>query len=470
MCAPSEHRPGVQRDEGRRRARRRVRAGRPAHHHRRRAVDRRLPRRRSLLRDPQPLPAPGWAAVPGADRAVGAVERPGRLPARRRGDAAGLPVARLGVRPRHRASRSWAPASPASRATTSTSSPARSWPGASPAPTSPRRSRSTSRRTTLSSMPSTTQTQAAATEATERAVKLVDADIHPAPLPSYIAERLDEPFRARYERYGVRVANPPQMYPRVRNQGYRVDSWPEGGFPGSDFDLMREQLLDEHKVDYGILIPLHGHSFGAEAPEFAGGAVPRRQRVGPRGDARPRRAPAQHDQHRARDARAGGARRSSATPATRASSRSCCRPRPSTRWATASTGRSTPPPPRPGCRSSSTPAASSSTAARAGRRTTSRSTSSYANAMAAVTTSFLAEGVFAALPRPAGRAASRPASRGPARSCGRWTPRGRPCATTCRTSTAGRPSSSASTSGSRRSRSRSPTIPSSSCRRSSSPA
>jgi predicted TIM-barrel fold metal-dependent hydrolase len=123
----------------------------------------------------------------------------------------------------------------------------------------------------LSSMPSTTPESAqAATEATERAVKLVDADIHPAPLPSYIAERLDEPFRSRYERYGVRITNPPQMYPRVRNQGYRVDSWPEGGFPGSDFDLMREQLLDEHNVDYGILIPLHGHSFGAEAPDYAG--------------------------------------------------------------------------------------------------------------------------------------------------------------------------------------------------------
>ena len=119
-------------------------------------------------------------------------------------------------------------------------------------------------------MPSTTpETAAAATEPTDRAVKLVDADIHPAPLPSYIAERLDEPFRARYERYGVRVANPPQMYPRVRNQGYRVDSWPEGGFPGSDLGLLQQQLLDEHKVDYGILIPLHGHSFGAEAPEFA---------------------------------------------------------------------------------------------------------------------------------------------------------------------------------------------------------
>ena len=28
-------------------------------------------------------------------------------------------------------------------------------------------------------------------------------------------------------------------------------------------------VVEEHKVDYGVLIPLHGHSFGAEAPEFA---------------------------------------------------------------------------------------------------------------------------------------------------------------------------------------------------------
>ena len=48
-------------------------------------------------------------------------------------------------------------------------------------------------------MPSTTpETTEAGTGATERAVKLVDADIHPAPLPSYIAERLDEPFRTRF--------------------------------------------------------------------------------------------------------------------------------------------------------------------------------------------------------------------------------------------------------------------------------
>ena len=119
----------------------------------------------------------------------------------------------------------------------------------------------------MSSMPETAG--AAAPPEAQRRVSLVDADIHPAPLPRHLAPRLDEPWRSRFERYGVRVPNPPQLYPRVRNTGYRVDSWPEGGFPGSDFELLRAQLLDEHGVDYGVLIPLHGHSFGAEAPEYA---------------------------------------------------------------------------------------------------------------------------------------------------------------------------------------------------------
>ena len=120
----------------------------------------------------------------------------------------------------------------------------------------------------MSSMPETRVRDAAA-EAVEPTIKLIDADIHPAPLPRHLAPRLDARSRERYERYGVRVANPPQLYPRVRNTGYRVDSWPEGGFPGSDLGLIQRQLLDEHGVDYGVLIPLHGQSFGAEAPEFA---------------------------------------------------------------------------------------------------------------------------------------------------------------------------------------------------------
>jgi len=47
-------------------------------------------------------------------------------------------------------------------------------------------------------MPSTTP-EASAPDAAEQAVKLVDTDIHPTPLPSYIAERL-ETFKAAFGR------------------------------------------------------------------------------------------------------------------------------------------------------------------------------------------------------------------------------------------------------------------------------
>ncbi|MQA83927.1 MAG: amidohydrolase family protein [Streptosporangiales bacterium] len=116
---------------------------------------------------------------------------------------------------------------------------------------------------------SLTQTYPARGEAAEQRVSLVDADIHPAPLPEDLLARLNEPWRSQYERFGVRVAAPPAFYPRVRNGGQRLDAWPDGGVPGSDLQLMRRQLLDEYGVDYGVLIPLQGHTYGAEYPEYA---------------------------------------------------------------------------------------------------------------------------------------------------------------------------------------------------------
>jgi predicted TIM-barrel fold metal-dependent hydrolase len=98
---------------------------------------------------------------------------------------------------------------------------------------------------------------------------VVDADIHPTVLPKDLAVRLPEPWRTRFERFGTRALGPPALYPRVRNGGMRLDSFPEGGVPGSDLGLVRKQLLDEYGVDYGVLIPLQGHTFGAEQPEFA---------------------------------------------------------------------------------------------------------------------------------------------------------------------------------------------------------
>jgi predicted TIM-barrel fold metal-dependent hydrolase len=97
----------------------------------------------------------------------------------------------------------------------------------------------------------------------------VDADIHPHALAPDILSRLAGRHRRRWELFGSRVPNPPQIYPRVRNSGFRLDSWPDGGFPGSDPRLVREQLLDEFDIDHGVLIPLQGHQWGVEEPEYA---------------------------------------------------------------------------------------------------------------------------------------------------------------------------------------------------------
>jgi uncharacterized protein len=119
-------------------------------------------------------------------------------------------------------------------------------------------------------MPSA-QAQPAPATAGERRVTLVDTDIHPMMLEDALRPRLSERWWRRYRDFGVRIAPPPAVYPRVRNSGYRVDAWPDGGFPGSDLGLLRTQLLDEHGVEYGILNPLQGQVWGADAPDL--GAV-----------------------------------------------------------------------------------------------------------------------------------------------------------------------------------------------------
>jgi uncharacterized protein len=117
-------------------------------------------------------------------------------------------------------------------------------------------------------MPSS-QVQPVPAAAGDGRVTLVDTDIHPMMLAPALETRLSERWWRHYVDFGVRVAAPPAIYPRVRNSGYRVDAWPEGGFPGSDLELLRRQLLDEHDVQYGTLNPLQGQVWGAEAPELA---------------------------------------------------------------------------------------------------------------------------------------------------------------------------------------------------------
>jgi predicted TIM-barrel fold metal-dependent hydrolase len=103
-----------------------------------------------------------------------------------------------------------------------------------------------------------------------RTVKLVDCDIHPTLTWHDLLGRLPHRWRSHLERYGRRTPIVTEFYPRTSNAGFRVDSWPEGpdGFPGSDLGLLRQQLLDEYDVDYGILNSL-GLLSCHEVPELA---------------------------------------------------------------------------------------------------------------------------------------------------------------------------------------------------------
>jgi uncharacterized protein len=99
-------------------------------------------------------------------------------------------------------------------------------------------------------------------------VELVDVDIHPMVLPLDLIRRLPERWARHVERYGLRAPAIGDVYPRPRNNGMRADAWPERGLPGSDYDLMREQLLDEHEIDFGILLVLNMFDSGYERPAF----------------------------------------------------------------------------------------------------------------------------------------------------------------------------------------------------------
>ena len=110
--------------------------------------------------------------------------------------------------------------------------------------------------------------QAAAQQVTRKDVKLVDVDIHPVMLQPDMVRRLPERWGRHLERYGRRAPFVTDLYPRPRNKGMRADSWPEGGIPGSSYELLREQLLDEHDVDFGILLCLNAHDAGYEHPEY----------------------------------------------------------------------------------------------------------------------------------------------------------------------------------------------------------
>lgn len=104
------------------------------------------------------------------------------------------------------------------------------------------------------------QTRQAQTAATERAVQIVDCDVHAQAIDPMLIEYLSPPARRLLERYGRRSPRITEWYPRARNAGMRVDAWPDkpGHIWGSDPETTRAQLLDEFGIDYALLEVLSG--------------------------------------------------------------------------------------------------------------------------------------------------------------------------------------------------------------------
>ncbi|GAA4555460.1 amidohydrolase family protein [Pseudonocardia xishanensis] len=85
---------------------------------------------------------------------------------------------------------------------------------------------------------------------------IVDVDIHPVPPTGAVAEYLPRRWRDLITEYGVRTTNGLHNlgeYPQLYGGAMRADSWPDEGFPGSDLNLIRSQLLDLYNIELGVL-------------------------------------------------------------------------------------------------------------------------------------------------------------------------------------------------------------------------
>src|SRR5438874_7753892 len=106
-------------------------------------------------------------------------------------------------------------------------------------------------------MVTTLQQPPATVQPTRLAV--IDCDIHPnLKSPKALHPYLSERWRRHRDTIGDR-GYAGSYYPRANPNAARSDAWPPNGSPpGSDLNFMREQLLDEWEIDFGVLQPLLG--------------------------------------------------------------------------------------------------------------------------------------------------------------------------------------------------------------------
>ena len=105
------------------------------------------------------------------------------------------------------------------------------------------------------------------------AAKIIDCDIHPKvrsleDLRPWLSNRWWDHLQTYglRSRHGFAKGSP---YPKAAPMACRRDAWPaSGGEPGSDLELMCEQLLDAYGITLGILNPLSTGQ-GDQNPEFS---------------------------------------------------------------------------------------------------------------------------------------------------------------------------------------------------------
>ncbi|HWE64837.1 MAG TPA: amidohydrolase family protein [Chloroflexota bacterium] len=96
----------------------------------------------------------------------------------------------------------------------------------------------------------------------------IDCDIHHAPTDDVLERYLPARWRRHRQLVGGRYPFG-YLYPKSAPQAARTDAWPPGGGPpGSNLDLLREQVLDRYAIQYGILNCLHDAAYESN-PQFA---------------------------------------------------------------------------------------------------------------------------------------------------------------------------------------------------------
>jgi predicted TIM-barrel fold metal-dependent hydrolase len=102
---------------------------------------------------------------------------------------------------------------------------------------------------------------------------IVDCDIHPAPkrggqtLKPYLSKQWQDHMAAYGDPHNGPFASV-YGFPRYMPGTARRDAWPaDGGQPGSDLELMREQHLNRNNIALGILEPL-GYGVAARNTEY----------------------------------------------------------------------------------------------------------------------------------------------------------------------------------------------------------